>query len=240
MGTVKIKVSDPFPRVLGIDGCRAGWLGVTWDGQYAHSKLYESFSDIIAEQAEVIAVDMPIGLPDLHGREAETAARKVLGARKSSVFSTPSCATFQAKNWEDACEINLKHSNPPRKLSKQSFGLFPKIKEIDALISPILQLKVHEVHPEVAFFEMNGRASLHFNKKTKDGEAERQSLLQRHGFPNFDLSVPLYPRKRVARDDIIDACACAWSARRIQLGQERNYPAKDVLNSRGLYMRIKA
>jgi predicted RNase H-like nuclease len=233
-------VSDVFPPVLGVDGCRAGWLGVTWDGRNATALLYHSFADIVAEAAQVIAVDMPIGLPDLNGRMAEAEARKVLGKRSSSLFSTPSRAAFVAISWEEACAINLKHSEPPRKLSKQSFGLFPKIKEIDALMSPSLQLRVHEVHPEVAFFEMNKRAVLHFNKKTKEGEAERQNLLKRHDFPIFDISVQLYPRKAVARDDIIDACACAWSARRIQLGQERTYPIEPALNSRGLYMQIKA
>lgn len=229
-----------FPPVLGVDGCRAGWLGVIWDGESARVKLHQHFRDVLVEVEAIIAVDMPIGLPDQHGRRAETEARKVLGKRSSSVFSTPPYVAVQAKDWENACLINLQHSNPPRKLSKQSFGLFPKIKEIDALISPGLQRKLHEVHPEVSFYHMNRCQPLQFNKKTKEGELERQTLLKGAGFPIFDLSVQTYPRKFVARDDIVDACACAWTARRIQLKIQQNYPFEPEVNGRGLQMQIKA
>ncbi len=233
-------MSEFFPAVLGVDGCRAGWLSVLWSGPGAEVKLHHQFTDVLAELAAIIAVDMPIGLPDQNGRKAEAEARKVLGRRSSSVFSTPSEAAVQAKDWETACLINLQHSNPPRKLSKQSFGLVPKIREIDVLISPLLQRKVHEVHPEVSFYHMNERQPLQFNKKTKEGENERQNLLKCAGFPIFDLSLQIYRRKLVARDDIVDACACAWTARRIQLKLAQSYPFKPEVNGRGLQMQIKA
>ena len=48
--------------VLGVDGCRGGWLGalaadtVTWHWSAA-------VEDLLALPADVVAVDIPIGLP---------------------------------------------------------------------------------------------------------------------------------------------------------------------------------
>ena len=63
--------------------------------KYHHVCLARSFAEILnaPECPPVIAVDMPIGLPDRidgPGRPAEQAVRPLLGQRQSSVFSIPS------------------------------------------------------------------------------------------------------------------------------------------------------
>jgi predicted RNase H-like nuclease len=44
----------------------------------------------------------------------------------------------------------------------------------------------------------------------------------------------------VGADDLLDACACAWSARRIAEGRAVRFPADPPQDARGLRMAIHA
>ena len=235
--------------VCGVDGCPAGWIAVLWDGREdARGVLCHTFAEVLATPAEFIAVDMPIGLPEIagkNGRVCETQARSRLGDRQSSVFAVPSRAAAMEQDYRDACAVNLQYSDPPKKVSKQCFNLFPKIREIDALISPALQARVYEVHPELAFWALNGEQSLMLAKKIKsrpdpEGLAFRRDLLQRAGFPVETLDDLGFPRSKVGPDDILDACACAWSAMRISRGEHITLPPEPIYDGRGLRMEINA
>ena len=99
-------------------------------------RIVPRFADVLAapEQPAVVAVDMPIGLPErvgAGGRAAENAVRPLLGARQSSVFSVPSRAAIYAADYREACRIAQATSEPPRKVSKQLFNIAPKIREVD-------------------------------------------------------------------------------------------------------------
>lgn len=124
--------------LAGVDGCRAGWFAVFLrpEGKEAHARVFAKFAGIAAapEAPAVIAVDIPIGLPERTGhggRAAENAIRPLLGARQSSVFSVPARAALAATGYRQACAIALATSQPPRKISKQLFNIAPKIREVD-------------------------------------------------------------------------------------------------------------
>jgi predicted RNase H-like nuclease len=230
--------------VVGVDGCPAGWIVVRWAESVLHH-LCRSFAEVLAMDAAVIAVDMPIGFPQGSGRAAEREVRSRLGARQSSVFSVPSRAAVMCADYRQSCAANLANSDPPKKVSKQIFHIFPKMREIDALITPALQDRVVEVHPELAFWAMNGEAPLALPKKVKGsphppGLTLRKALLAGAGFPLDGLPPATYRRADVGADDLIDACACAWSARRILEGQAVRFPADPPLDARGLRMAITA
>jgi predicted RNase H-like nuclease len=233
-------MADPTP-VAGVDGCRGGWIAILWRGfdTTAIPILCPTFAEVVALEAAIIAVDMPIGLPELSSRDAERAVRPLLGKRKSSVFPVPARAAFAAKDYREACAINRLHSQPARALSKECYFLFPKIREIDEIMTPQLQSRVFEAHPEVAYRMMNGEA-LPLSKKTKEGEALRKSLLQTAGFPIDTLPALDCMRRDAGRDDILDACALAWVARRIRDGENERFPAQTRLDARGLRMEINA
>ena len=83
--------------LAGVDGCPGGWLVafVQPRGGAVRVQIVSRFADILSapEQSALVAVDMPIGLPErtgIGGRAAENAVRPLLGARQSSVFSVPS------------------------------------------------------------------------------------------------------------------------------------------------------
>lgn len=227
--------------VAGVDGCRGGWIAVMWrgPGSPARQALCRSFCEVLALEAAVIAVDMPIGLPDFSGRDVEREVRPLLGGRRSSVFPVPARAAFAAADYREACAINRRHSQPARALSKQCFHLFDKIREIDVAITPDLQNRVFEAHPELAFRMMNGEAVTH-SKKSAEGEIMRTALLRKAGFPIDGLPVLGYRRRDIGADDLLDACALAWVARRIRDGENRRFPAEPRRDARGLRMEINA
>ena len=230
--------------VLGVDGCPGGWIAVRWGETLSHH-LCRSFTDVLAMEADVIAVDMPIGLPDLSGRDAEREVRARLGERQSSVFSVPSRAAVMCADYREACSANLAHSDPPKKVAKQIFHIFPKMREVDAVMTPALQSRIFEVHPELAFWAMNGETPLALPKKVKGrphppGLALRRGLLEAAGFPLATLPPASYRAADVGPDDLLDACACAWSARRLGQGRGVRFPAHPPANSRGLRMAIHA
>jgi len=238
--------------LAGVDGCPGGWLVAlchTGTGNCV-LRLCPSFADVLAlpEAPEIVAVDMPIGLPDRAirgGRQCDVEARALLGERQSSVFAVPARAAVMETDYRRACAVALRHSDPPRKVSKQCFNLFPKIREIDAFITPELQSRVFEVHPELAFWALNDERPTSLPKKVKSrphepGLAERRDLLAAHGFPVEFPESEAWPRSRVGPDDILDACVLAWSARRIRQGEAVRLPADPPLDGKGLRMEINA
>ena len=230
--------------VIGVDGCPGGWIAVRWAEGLSHH-LCRSFSDVLALDAAIIAVDMPVGLPEMSGRAAEREVRSKLGDRQSSVFSIPSRAAVMCEDYREACAINFRHSDPPRKVAKQSFHLFPKMREIDTLMTPALQARVYEVHPELAFWAMNGNTALPLAKKVKNrpnpsGLEFRRDLLRAAGFPFAALPPSHYRKADVGPDDLLDACACAWSARRIHDGRAVRFPTDPPRDAKGLRMEINA
>ncbi|TIV79421.1 MAG: DUF429 domain-containing protein, partial [Mesorhizobium sp.] len=139
--------------LVGVDGCKAGWIAVHRHPDAAPSiSVFPGFAALLAALpagGATIAVDMPIGLPDFSqrgGRGPEAIVRPLLGQRQSSVFSIPSRAALYAETdgfttveaWyaahRRASEVAKASSDPPRGVSIQAFGIFAKIREIDALL----------------------------------------------------------------------------------------------------------
>ncbi|EFO33359.1 nudix hydrolase [Roseibium sp. TrichSKD4] len=239
------------PWVTGVDGCKAGWIaymrqiGITGTEQVA---VFPDFAALLSHvpHLSIIAVDMPIGLPDrvgLGGRGPEQAARKHLGMRQSSVFSVPSRSAVYAEEYAEACARALESSDPPRKVSKQCFYLFPKIREIDGLMSPDLEARVFEVHPELAFWRLNCEREMGLPKKVKgranpEGLDQRQALLMHHGLSKEVLTQK--PPRGAGRDDLLDAAVNSLIAERILTGQAEPFPKDFSRDSKGLRAAIWA
>lgn len=231
-------------RLAGVDGCRGGWVVAHLEAGVVRFEVVADFADVlrVTTEAAIVAVDMPIGLPERvgpGGRGPDGAARRVLGARQSSVFSVPARAAVACTDYRDACTAALAHSHPPRAVAKQCFHIFPKIREIDALMTPALQARVVEAHPEVAFWAMNGEKPLDLPKRVKSrghapGLALRRALLEAVG-----LVLPPFPRG-AGEDDFLDAAACAVVARRVREGVARRFPDYPETDERGLRMEIWA
>jgi len=238
------------PWLAGMDGCRAGWVAVFLrpTGDDVRVRILPRFSNITEapEKPVVIAVDIPIGLPEHTGpggRSAENAIRPLLGARQSSVFSVPSRAALETADYREACNIALTTSDPPRKISKQLFMIAPKIREVDAAVrdDKALATRTFEVHPEAAFWRLNGERALTEPKKVKGKVYEpglrlRRELLIASSLPRNHVETA--PPMGAAADDLLDALACAAIARRIHAGIARPYPDPPPRDAHGLPMAI--
>ncbi len=213
--------------VAGVDGCRAGWI-VVHDGR---ATVHADFAAVLAGLPDdtVVAVDMPIGLIDEHepgGRDIDRAARVELGPKRNSVFSAPPRCALGARTLRDARRRGAR-------LTLQTLNILPRIEDVDRVMSPDLQSRVFEVHPELSFAAMAGGPPVLAPKRSAAGSKQRRALLQRAGF-----RVPERPAG-AARDDLLDACALAWSARRVARGNARRVPDRPARDARGLRMELR-
>ncbi len=207
------------PIFYGLDGCKAGWffIGVDEEGEFQF-RVLEKFEELgqLLEYAKLILVDMPIGLP-WHGqttRLCDADARKALSPRASSVFSVPARSALTMLSYQEGSQENRRQLN--KGLSTQSWAIAPKIKEVDDFMRSVRPGdKVREMHPEVAFWALNGKEVLNHKKKEKAGIDERLSILTRH-YPRakecFLKAREQYLVKEVATDDILDAMVGAVTA----------------------------
>lgn len=235
----------------GVDGCRGGWFVVLLRGkgraiEALRTCLCRDFQQVLAipEQPARIAVDMPIGLLDAAqpgGRDCDQATRQRLAARRSSVFSPPVRPALAARDYAEALALNRASSKAGLGLSRQAFNILGKIRELDACLTPAMQGRIVEAHPELAFLGLAGEPMRH-NKKSAEGRAERLALLERHlgrAMPDAQALHLAYGAGLLALDDIIDACALAWVARRVDLSQGRRLPeGAATLDGKGLRMEI--
>jgi len=231
------------PVFYGIDGCKAGWLSIGIDelGRFQFSVL-EAISEIDAflAEAKLILVDMPIGLPWQQQtiRGCDTAARKVLSPRGSSVFPVPARPALAMNSYQEGSAENYRHLN--KKLSKQSWNIAPKIRELDEYLRIVNSAeKVREMHPEVAFWALNGKTGLVHKKKLAAGAAERLDILSRY-YPGAQQCLARarenYLVKEVATDDILDAMVGAVTA--MQFPRLSTLPETPLLDEQGLPMEI--
>ena len=201
-------------RVLGVDGCRGGWVGVVLDGIHARVFTGRTIAEVVAWAGgiRVVGIDIPIGLPDAGTRRSDALARAELGARRSTIFVTPVRAALDQHVHADAVRVNRELAGTG--ISIQAFNLAPKILEVDQWVRTTA-LRVAEAHPEMSFARMAG-APLVATKKTAEGIAVRRDLLGAHGIrvPPKDLAA----HRPAMADDVLDAAAVAWTARRISDG----------------------
>lgn len=247
--------------IAGVDGCKAGWIAVIRRlGGGPEVAVFERFEHLVdtLDSNAVIAVDMPIGLPDRvshGGRGPERLVREKLGARQSSVFSIPSRAAVFAEiepftsveAWyaahRRASMVARATSEPPRAVSIQAFGIFAKIRELDGTLRARTGLRgrVIESHPEAAFWRLNGEREMRQPKKIRGavnpaGMDERKALLAAHGIDRgfLDAAAP----RGAGADDFLDAAAMLLIAERHALGRAVPFPDPPGRDAHGLPIAI--
>ncbi|WP_433167181.1 DUF429 domain-containing protein [Kribbella sp. CA-247076] len=195
---------------MGVAGELRGYFGVT-------------IGDVVAAAERdgavgVVGVDIPIGLPVSGVRAADVLARRVVGRRASSVFATPVREALLAATHAEASAVNLRATG--KGLSQQAYALARKILEVDAW-APTAGCAVIEVHPEVCFATMAGRPLVHPKSTWAGGEERRQLLAAAGMLPGADVG---QAGEYAAVDDVLDAAAAAWTARRYADGRAVSHP----------------
>jgi predicted RNase H-like nuclease len=231
----------PDATVGGLDGCLGGWVLATGPvglGGPIAVEVVNTFKEVLARiqagDLDAVAVDMPIGLPDRGPRRCDGEARARLGTRHSSVFPAPLRALLDAATWEEA--LASSRALTDRGISRQAFGILPKVREIDQVITPEMQDRVIEAHPEVSFAALAGGPMAH-SKKKPAGRAERLAALVG---PFSGITETTGERVPGATpDDVLDAYALLWTAARWVRG-EAIVLGEGECDARGLRMEILA
>lgn len=219
--------------VLGVDACPGGWVGALLVPGAPRPRVVVAPS--IAELVEmvradvdvlVVGIDIPIGLPDSTPRQADGLARKELPGRASTVFTTLTRSAYLADTRVEADAVNRRLSG--QGVGAQAFGLKAKILEVDSWLRTRPTIEVIEVHPEVSFAEMAG-APLP-PKRTPEGHDQRLATLAASGIARPSV----LKGSGYAPDDVLDACAVAWSAHRRATGDARRLPDPPEVFSDGI------
>jgi predicted RNase H-like nuclease len=196
--------------------------------------VHETLAGVLGgDQAAVAGIDMPLGLLGSGWREADRAARGLLGPRRSSVFAIPPRTVWEQASYQAASQLCRELTG--QGLSVQAWGLRARLLEADRYRGSCPH-PLYEVHPELAFRAMAG-APLAFSKHTPAGRELRRELLSRAG-----IELPPIPRARAPRapvTDTLDAAAVAWSAWRIATGRAVVIPDRPQRDDQGLQIAIR-
>ena len=231
--------------VAGVDGCPDGWLYVLEAGPgHLETGVAPDVAALIGRLPDttVVAIDVPIGLTDAGQRACDRAARRLLGRpRSSSVFSAPIRAVLDIRTYREASDAHRRADG--RGMSRQSFGIMSKIREIDLHLRTLPasdRARMHEAHPEVSFSLWNGGRPMRHAKKLLEGRAERHALIESI-WPGAVTRLEAQLAETTARcapDDLLDAMAALWTARRVRDGTATSLPAEAPTDGAGLRMAI--
>jgi predicted RNase H-like nuclease len=222
-------------QIIGIDGCRAGWIAASFQKNQITFQLLHSLQKLIStNEKQYIGIDMPVYLSDHEFREADQEARRLLKRRAATVFSAPITKILHAISYKDACQLSFKLTG--KKISKQSWNLFPKIKDVQQVKNKFQGVRIfYEIHPELSFMAMNKMEILEISKKLAQGKEMRLNLIKSI-YPSFNFKKvrKQFLKKDVSDDDILDAIAVLWSTHRIVDNIAESIPS----NSEDTYRRI--
>ena len=203
-------------KFAGVDGAKGAWVVAVFDGTRVTWTACSSVSDVLEHTRDCarVGVDMPLSLPVDGYRVSELEAKKFLGTARSSIFHTPVADVLGAVSYEQACSIS--RSKTGKAISKQTWHILPAVRAWrDSDFDPERYV---EVHPECSFRAMSP-TTVYASKKTGRGVGQRLAALTRWtGALDLD-DLPNGPLV----DDVLDAAAAAWSARRFHLGEHLTF-----------------
>jgi predicted RNase H-like nuclease len=209
--------------VTGVDGCAGGWIAVTLLPTAALTPGAPPESEVSVTVARtldalpltgIVGIDMPLGLVAEGWRAADLLARRALGRRGATVFAIPARPVWQQEAYAAANRTCRELTG--KGLSAQAWGLRRKLLEAGRFRrsrqAAEAGVRLYEVHPELSFAALAGGVPVTDSKHSPAGLTARRALLAR-------AAITLPPRvARAAENDLLDAAAVAWSARRIAAG----------------------
>ncbi len=167
-------------RVLGVDGCRGGWIGVVLErGAEPMIVAARTVAEVVdrASPVAAIGIDIPIHLNENADRPCDSAARRALSPHGSRIFNAPVLAVLRAESYAEASDVSLGLLG--KRISKQTWNLVPKIAEVEAWL-PSAACPAYEVSPELSFAAMSGHV-IATTKKSREGRALRTHALAEQG-----------------------------------------------------------
>lgn len=208
-------------KFAGVDGAKGAWVVALFDGATLTWNACSSVAEVVDRTRDCVrvGVDMPLSLPVSGYRISELEAKKFLGPARSSIFHTPVVDVLDAKTYEQACAISRGITG--KAISKQTWHILPAVRawqDVDFDSDTYV-----EVHPECSFRAMSP-TTVYASKKTGRGVGQRLAALELWTDGPDLADLPTGP----AIDDVLDAAAAAWSARRFHIGEHRVFGTDDA------------
>ena len=228
-------------RIAGVDGCPGGWLCVVMDveGRFVAATVFRTAAELLAHDPRIqaMAIDMPIGLAHAGRRRCDEVARERLKAKAVCVSNAPLRPALYAPSRVAASAIS--HALCGRKVGAQEWSLYPKVINLDRVLTPLHQRWCFEVHPELSFAVWSANGPLAEAKDTPEGRRRREELIDgAWRGARLDALADLGPHQHgsadYALDDVNDAFAAVWTARRIVEGKAERIPDMPEIDGRGL------
>lgn len=228
----------------GVDACKGGWIvakSASWPCREVPAlAVCPDFRTMLSLTADCwrVAVDIPVGLPSReHLRSCDLEAKKLLsGHNTSALFYAPPRETTNAESPREFQRLHRKLRGTGAGLPV--WGFLPKVKEANAEMTPALQERVIEFHPELSWFHVAGE-NLE-SKHTAEGIAERKRLLRKF-VPDLEriLRWKDYLGRAAAHDDLLDALIGIGVAKASLQGSPCRLPVgKTETDASGLRMEI--
>jgi len=212
--------STPTDPVVGVDGCRGAWVAAHVEGDQGAASLvgwrHGRFAAVLADTPpdRIVAVDIPVGLPERGRRPCDLAGRQALGPAAARLFLTPPRYAWTAPDLAAANTLLSEQGEPG--MSAQCYALRAAVLEVETFAT---HRRLVEVHPELSFLAARGRVLA--PKRTAVGVGQRIAALS--GWIDVVAALAGAPAQ-VPVDDALDALAAAWTATRVRTGRAQSYP----------------
>lgn len=220
-------------RFAGVDASKGGWVVALADGWPCREKptliLCPDFATVVkfTSNCECVAVDIPIGLSSGKAvRQCDIEAKKLLsGHNPSALFYAPPRETLQAETPREFQRMHRKLRGVGAGLPV--WGFLPKLKEANEVMTPILQRRILEFHPELTWMRLAGGDLP--SKHTQEGIAARKKLLHK-SVPELEkvLRWKDFLGRAAAQDDLLDAIAGIAVARAATSGTPYRLPQESM------------
>jgi predicted RNase H-like nuclease len=212
---------------VGIDGYPGGWVAVYLESARHRFQYAPTLVSLLDRPFKRAMIDIPIGLPRRGYRQCDVAARAILGP---SVFLGARWGIWTMKTYPEA-NAHF-HARDDSGISQQLWQLRFKLQEINEAMTPEMQERLQETHPELVFHRLNGGPLA--GKKTALGQWQRVGLLKRQGLLRIEDWLGHRWGTGIRADDLIDACVCAIAAR----DSQHRLPPGSPPMERGIRMEI--
>ena len=232
--------------LAGVDGRRGGWavvLAQVLDDQAVRLEWHDvdgqdanGFAAVLrlvrSRRVAAVGVDCPIGLPEDRWRRCDLLAKSRLGSASARVFLAPPREVLAAPSYADA-RVIARRLLDGKGISAQTYGIRRMVLAVDEALRTGAghETAVLEVHPELSFMALTGRAPGDPLPSKKHAIGRRIRLDAVRGWlgPGVPLEAP-------PGYDHVDALAAAWSASRWVADQAEHLG--DEVDRHGLPMRI--
>jgi predicted RNase H-like nuclease len=203
-------------KVIGIDTCIGGWLGVMISEDNWIVRVFKTINDIVVtwNDSDLFLVNLPIGLlqGSIKERSCDVEARNLLANYNAlELPSVPCREAIYCSSFGVANIVNKRLTG--RQVPTRLWDVVEKIKELDVFLNENKEYreKFKECNCELGFLAIAGRP-MRNSKSVLAGYNERRNVLNKI-YPNIDnildYSIANFRRKDLKTEDVLDATCIA-------------------------------